>query len=220
MPEYPEGEWETELPVFDAQRPNFQPFRVELEDYIQSTLKVSYIPRAVQATVEVLLAAYQNAARTNSPFSLNFADHENELKTAMSNKGVESRIHSGSTRWLSDHMGVNYAEYKKLGVTQAEHKIQLADEKCEWILHLHRKIHKKLAQAIWAGDYQAPGTTYTDSLRPILLSQPLLDLVLDSKGDRTDWIEKPYKQPIVEALALLYFKYQGAQDPQSLNFAT
>ena len=183
MPEHSEQERETALPVFDAQRPNFQPFRVELEDYIQSTLKVSYIPRAVQATVEVLFAAYQNAARTNSPFSLNLGDHENELKTAMLAKGVESRIHSGRTRWLSDHMGVNYADYKKLGITKAEHTIQLVDEKCEWILHLHRKIHKKLVQAIWAGDHQAPGTTYTDSLRLILFSQPILDLVFDGKGD-------------------------------------
>jgi len=39
MPEHSEGERETELPVFDAQRPNFQSFRIGLEDYIQSTLK-------------------------------------------------------------------------------------------------------------------------------------------------------------------------------------
>ena len=80
-------------------------------------------------------------------------------------------------------MGVNYANYKKLGITKDEHKTQLNDEKREWILHLHCKIHKKLVQAIWAGNHQAPGTTYTDSLHPILLSQPLLDLVFDGIGD-------------------------------------
>ena len=88
MPEHSEGERETDLPVFDAQRPNFQSFYIGLEDYIQSTLKVSYIPLAVQAAVEVLLSTYHDAARHNIQFSSNLDDHEIELKTAMSTKGV------------------------------------------------------------------------------------------------------------------------------------
>ena len=48
MPETSDGERDPDLPTFNALRFNFHPFRNGIEEYIQSVLKASYLPRAVQ----------------------------------------------------------------------------------------------------------------------------------------------------------------------------
>ena len=208
------------LEAFDGLRSGFKHFKNELEDAITTLDRASYIPKCVQLCADVLHEQFTLASSNGTLFSSNFNDHDDEMDVAMLAGSISNRLNAGSTKWMAEHMGSDWNNAKKLGLAVSEHKRQLEEERCEWILHLHRTIHKRLVKAIWGGDINGPGTTYTDSLCPILLSKQMLDLVHDGKGDRSHWLERPWTQPIIQALALMYFKYQGVQDPQSLNFAS
>ena len=210
---------EQEFPPFNGLRSSYKKFKADITHIIQTVDRAGFIVQAAEACKDTLLQQY-NALTSNSrrTFSTDFNNYKVALDAACTGKakGIHSRVTAQSTKLLCEHIGNDWSDHTKRGVTEDEWKVTVNEERCEWLLHLHRTILKRLITAIFGADTQASSTPYIDSLRPIVLSKTNNDL-LDGKYDTSQWLEFPNMQPLIITLATIFFKYEGIVDPQSLN---
>jgi len=118
-----------DLDKFDGLRSGFKYFKNELEDAISTLDRASYIPKCVQLCADVLHAQYKLASSTGASFSTHFEEHDDEMDIAMLAGSIGNRLNAGSTKWMAEHMGSDWNNAKKLGLSVSEHKQQLEEER-------------------------------------------------------------------------------------------
>ena len=212
-----EKEERAQLGKFTGLRREYRKFKADLSHIIQQQDRCGYVIQAADACKDVLIHQYNALSGVSRrTFSTDFNNYKVPMAAAMNSKSIVTRIATQSTKWLCDNIGNDWNDYAKRGLDKDQWEAQIAEERCEWLLHHHRNILKRLTDAIWGDDIKATGSPYIDALRPIILSKVNNDL-LAGKYHTDTWLTEPHTQPLVITLATFFFKFEGVVDPQSLN---
>eukprot|EP00286_Rhodomonas_abbreviata_P000046 CAMPEP_0181288432 /NCGR_PEP_ID=MMETSP1101-20121128/329_1 /TAXON_ID=46948 /ORGANISM="Rhodomonas abbreviata, Strain Caron Lab Isolate" /LENGTH=125 /DNA_ID=CAMNT_0023392553 /DNA_START=302 /DNA_END=676 /DNA_ORIENTATION=+ len=125
----------------------------------------------------------------------------------MTDAKISAAFIRASNQYLVHCMGTNWNDWEKCGfVKKEDHTEAVQEARIEYAVIINREFLEQIKKATFKDGTDKQGTTYTDSLRPLLLSQTNLNL-LGGSHDFSSCLDNIWKQPAVQTWALVMFRY-------------
>jgi hypothetical protein len=207
--------------VFDGHRSKYFEAKTKISHSITSHFHAAWFHDAATACKDALLKLFESKkGKDRESFSAKFESHAARIwEKAMEDAKISGAFIRASSQYLVHCMGTSWAEWEKCGFTSSEeHLGAVADARIEYAILINREFLEQFKKCIFPKGTDAQGTTYTDSLRPLVLS-PVNIALIGGTHTFAGVLDDIWKMPALQTWALFMFRYEGVADIQMMNLA-
>jgi hypothetical protein len=232
--------------TFNGHRSQYFEAKTKISHSLTSVFHAGWFHDAASACKDALLKQFESKkGQDRESFSALFESYSDDIwEKAMEDAKISSAFIRAANLYLVHCMGTNWREWTKCGFTsEADHTQAVSDARAEYAVLINREFVEQFKKAIFPHGTDKQGTTYTDSLRPIVLSQVNLNLMSGSKNSSHLWIpvaathrlldpadpatsivdtpssSNVWKMSALQMWAHIMLRYEGVADIQKMSLA-
>jgi len=207
--------------TFNGHRSQYFEAKAKISHSLTSVFHAGWFHDAASACKDALLKQFESKrGKDRESFSAQFESHADRIwQKAMEDAKISSAFIRASNQYLVHCMGTNWTDFEKCGfATKVDHTQAVRDARVEYAIIINREFLQQFKKSIYPEGTDTTGTTYTDSLRQLVLSQVNLNLI-SGTHDFSDCLDNIWKQPALQTWCSVMFLYEGVADIQMMNLA-